>query len=131
MVAIEWRPAESSAMRADMESYGTGKILRWHIAVYLVSATSGRPATGTDAAATLSIKVAFDKAGRWEAEIAPGQDEGERPANLAGADGGYQAAQEAIANEMANYAKKAIGKRRGYVAVGLGSPQGGQAIIVV
>jgi hypothetical protein len=124
---IEWRPTASGAMRADLAPYGKGVKLTWSVAISLTK--DGRPATGRDAAATLLISVALDTAGRWEARLAPGQDEGERPLTLAGADGGYLAAQAAIAGAMADYAVKTIGKRRGYVPVALRSPLGGGDVV--
>ena len=125
-VAIEWRPTTSGAMRADLAPYGKGKMVTWSVAVRLTK--DGRPATGRDAAATLLIAVALDEAGRWEAKLAPGQEEGERPLILSGIDGGYPAAQAAVAAAMADYANK-IGKRRGLVPVALRSPMGGGDLV--
>jgi len=126
-VAIEWRPTASGAMRGDARPYGNGWMVTWSVAVRLTK--EGRPATGTDAAATLLVAVAMDQPGRWEAKLAPGQDEGERPLILSGSDGGYPAAQAAVAAAMADYAAKTIGKRRGYVPVALRSPQGGGDVV--
>lgn len=127
-VSVEWKPTASGAMRADVAPYGDGVMVTWRVAVRLTK--DGRPATGRDAAATLLIAVALDPAaGRWEAKIAPGQDEGERPLIMSGAEGGYPAAQAAVAAAMADYAAKTIGKRRGYVPVALCSPLGGGDLI--
>ncbi len=128
-VSIEWKPTASGAMRADLVPYGKGVKLTWSVAVSLTR--NGRPATGLDAAATLLVAVAMDSAGRWEAKLTPGQDEGERPLSLAGEDSGYPAAQSAIAAAMAEYATKTIGKRRGYVPVALRSPLGGSEVITL
>lgn len=128
-IAIEWRPTESGAMRADLAPYGKGTMVTWSVAVSLTK--DGRPATGRDAAATLQVAVALDQAGRWEAKLAPGQDEGERPLILSGAEGGYPAAQAAVAAALADYAAKTIGKRRGYVPVALRSPLGGGDVVAL
>jgi len=130
-VAIEWKPTASGAMRADVAPYGKGKMVTWSVAIRL-NKTDGRPASGTDAAATLLIAVALDPvSGRWEAKLAPGQDEGERPMILSGVDGGYPAAQAAVAAAMADYAASTIGKRRGYVPVALRSPLGGGDLVAL
>ncbi len=63
-IAIEWRPTESGAMRADLAPYGKGTMVTWSVAVSLTK--DGRPATGRDAAATLQVAVALDQAGRWK-----------------------------------------------------------------
>ena len=56
----------------------------------------GRPATGTDAAATIQISVAIDNSGGGKPKLSPGQDEGSRPLVLEGTEGGYQATQAAV-----------------------------------
>lgn len=128
---IEWRPTESGAMRADVRPYGKGWMITWSVAIRLVKA-DGRPATGTDAAATLMVAVALDPmTGRWESKLTPGQDEGERPLILSGAEGGYPAAQESVASAMADYVTKTIGKRRGYRPAALRSPLGCQDMIAL
>lgn len=124
---VDWKPTASGAMRADTRPYGTGWMATWSVAVALTK--DGRPATGRDAAATLQIAVAYDATGRWSASLTPGQDEGERPLTLEGSDGGYPAAQAAVAGAMADYVKSAIGKRRGYVPTALRSPLGGGNLI--
>lgn len=127
-ITIEWRPTASGAMRADVRPYGKGWMITWSVAVRLTR--DGRPATGTDAAASLIVAVALDPAtGRWEAKLSPGQDEGERPMVLSGADGGYPAAQDALALAMAGYVAGTIGKRRGYVPVAMRSPLGGGDLV--
>lgn len=122
-VTIEWRPNASTAMRATSAPYGTGRMVTWSVGVSLAKA-DGRPATGTDAAATIQISVAIDNSGRWQAKLSPGQDEGSRPLVLEGTEGGYQAAQAAVAATMVDYARNAIGMRRGYKPLALRSTMG-------
>lgn len=122
-VTVEWKPTASAIMKADVTPYGKGKMVTWSVGVTLER--GGRPATGTDASATLLVEVAIDAEGRWQAKLTPGQDEGERPLTLDGADGGYQSAQAAIAGAMAEYAAKTIGKRRGYTPIALRATTGG------
>lgn len=122
-VTIEWRPTASTAMRAISAPYGTGRMVTWSVGVSLVK-PDGRPATGTDAAATVQIAVALDASGRWQAKLSPGQDEGSRPLVLEGTEGGYPAAQAAVAATMADYARNAIGMRRGYKPLALRSTMG-------
>lgn len=128
-VSVEWKPTESGRMRADIAPYGTGKMVTWSVAVAMTK--DGRPATGRDGAATILISVALDQSGRWSAKLAPGQEEGERPMILDGADGGYPAAQSAVADVISEYARKTIGKRRGLIPVALRSPQGGGDVVTL
>ncbi len=127
---IEWKPTASGAMRAEVAPCGKGVVVTWRVNVRL-NKGNGRPATGIDAAAAVQIAVAIDdhETGRWEARIEPGQDEGERPLILAGVEGGYPAAQNAVAENLAGYAVKTIGRRRGYVPVAIRSPLGGGDLI--
>lgn len=128
-VTVQWKPTESGMMLADVAPYGKGKMVTWPVAVTLVKSDNRRPATGRDAAATVLIAVALDATGRWQAKLSPGQDEGERPLVLDGAEGGYPAAQAAVAGAMADYAKAVVGKRRGYIPTALRSPLGGVDLV--
>jgi len=122
-VTIEWRPTASTAMRAISAPYGAGRMVTWSVGVSLVK-PDGRPATGTDAAATVQIAVALDASGRWQAKLSPGQNEGKRPLILEGEEGGYLAAQAAVAANMAEYVCNSVGVARGYKPVALRSTMG-------
>lgn len=126
---IEWKPTASGLMRADFSPYGKGWKMSWDVGVSLTK--NGRPATGTDASASVKITIAFDEKGRWQARLAPGQDEGERLLILEGEEGGYPAAQAAVAAAMADYVAKTIGKRRSYIPVALRSPLGGGHLVTL
>src|SRR5574343_859440 len=124
---IDWKPTASGLMRADFSPYGKGWKMSWDVGVSLTK--DGRPATGMDASASVKITIAFDEQGRWQARLAPGQDEGERPLILEGQEGGYPSAQAAVAAHLEEYVRKTIGKRRGYVPVALRSPLGGGHLV--